>query len=189
MKTPGFWGTLHPIAAPTLPPLLGVGPIGGNSAQVALPFAMQLQEMSNWCWAAVTSSVSQYFDSNSQWTQCAVASKCLTEPCCSSDGPCNQPWTLDHPLSVTSNLKGSVFVGAASMVVIASEISKGRPVCCHIDWGNGMGHFVAVTGYSSGVNDVEVQDPLVGSALLPYATFVSNYQEIGTWGFSYFTEP
>lgn len=188
MKTPDFWGTLQPIATQIVSPFSGGAPSGG-SAQIELPFVMQLQELSNWCWAAVTSSVSQYFDPNSGWTQCAVASECLTEPCCFSTGACNQPWTLDHPLTVTSNLNGAVFVGAAPKVVIASEINAGRPVCCHIDWGDGRGHFVALTGYNSGVDDVEVQDPLVGAALLPYKTFVSNYQEIGTWGFSYFTKP
>jgi hypothetical protein len=39
-----------------------------------LDFTMQHQQQTNWCWAAVSTSVALFYDPVSTWTQCAVAS-------------------------------------------------------------------------------------------------------------------
>ncbi|MEX2552467.1 MAG: hypothetical protein WD627_05655 [Actinomycetota bacterium] len=41
-------------------------------SSVTLPFDMQLQTQSNWCWAATAASVSLYYWPWSGWTQCKV---------------------------------------------------------------------------------------------------------------------
>ncbi len=57
-----------------------------------LDFWMQHQQQTNWCWAAVATSVSHFFNPASTWTQCAVANGELNRnDCCGSgaSGPCN----------------------------------------------------------------------------------------------------
>jgi uncharacterized membrane protein len=36
-------------------------------------FRMQYQQMDNWCWIAVATSISHYYDRGSAWTQCSLA--------------------------------------------------------------------------------------------------------------------
>ena len=51
---------------------------------VTLPFTMQVQTQSNWCWAATATSVSLFYTSSSTWTQCTVANGELNlTDCCS----------------------------------------------------------------------------------------------------------
>lgn len=191
MTFPTFLGPLLPLPqaakaiAPQYPLAGGAGPGGSN----ALPFAMQTQQETNWCWAATTSSVSGFFDTNSQWTQCGVASSCLMSSCCTAPGPCNCTHTLDDPLSRTGNLQGPPFFGSDTTNGLQSEIDQGRPVCCFISWAGGGGHFVAISGYNWSTGDVFIEDPLYGRATIPFSTFVSTYRGSGRWDYTYYTQP
>jgi hypothetical protein len=194
MSFPSFLGPLTPLFQ-LIPPVLPLGgnsvddgPIGGAGAN-QLAFSMQAQQESNWCWAANTSSVSVFFDSTSQWTQCAVASACLGESCCTAPMPCNQAFVLDVPLSQTNNLQGSAIATPDSRTALQEQIDGGSPVCCHISWAGQGGHFVTVSGYDWSTDDVIVDDPLYGPgpARVPYNTFVSSYRGAGCWDYSYHT--
>src|SRR5262249_28827267 len=79
--------------------------------QVALPakqnswecfhFEMQQQLQSNWCWAAVASSVAKHYDQTSGWPQCEIANQELGQTCCCTNGgspDCDKPWCLDLAL-------------------------------------------------------------------------------------------
>ena len=44
-----------------------------------LDFSMHHQQQTNWCWAAVSTSVALFFNPSSGWTQCAVANGELQE--------------------------------------------------------------------------------------------------------------
>ena len=48
-------------------------------------FKMQHQTQLNWCWAAVTASVHNYYNRNQSTTQCEVADKQLNKSYCCSD--------------------------------------------------------------------------------------------------------
>lgn len=191
MTFPTFLGPLLPLPpaakaiGPQGLPLGGAGPGGPN----ALPFAMQVQQQSNWCWAATTSSVSGYFDASSPWNQCNVASTCLMSSCCTVPDPCNCPYTLDDPLRRTGNLQGSACPRSDTFDGLQSEINQGRPVCCHIDWGNNTGHFVAISGYDRSEGDVFIEDSLYGPATIPFPDFVSSYRGSGRWDYTYYTQP
>jgi hypothetical protein len=69
----------------------------------SLPFNMEAQTQTNWCWAATAKSVSHYFFKRSPWTQCKVASAELGLTCCVSPVPsaCNVSWFLDRALTRT----------------------------------------------------------------------------------------
>ncbi|MEJ7679478.1 MAG: papain-like cysteine protease family protein [Segetibacter sp.] len=72
---------------------------------LVLPFNMEMQTKSNWCWAATSKSVSHYYSRLSPWTQCKIASSELGQTCCTSPvpSPCNVPWYLDRSLQRTQN--------------------------------------------------------------------------------------
>ncbi len=80
-----------------------------------LEFNIQRQEYPYWCWAAVTSSVSQFFNKDSLWTQCKVASACKESSCCGSDAApkCYQPHYLQDALNRAGHL-AECFNGAES---------------------------------------------------------------------------
>ena len=144
--------------------------------------------MDNWCWAATSTSVSHYYDTSSAWTQCAVATSCLApERCCEAAKPCDIPYRLDLALQATANLRRMVSK-SLPFEDLVTEIDAGAPVCCHIAWSGGGGHFVAVIGYDSTNEDVDVADPYYGPSTIPVSTFESSYRSSGRWGYSYLTE-
>jgi hypothetical protein len=157
-----------------------------------LPFNMQAQTQSNWCWAATSTSVSHFYYLFSHWTQCLVANGELGHSdCCNSPvpGPCNVPWYLDRALQRTSNLDHMV-ASTISFSAIKAEIDAGRVIGARIGWSGGGGHFLVIRGYSQiGARQyVDVDDPIYGKSHLTLAAFSTQYQGNGSWTHSYFTK-
>jgi hypothetical protein len=169
-------------------------PVGGRT----LPFAMQPQQQTNWCWAAVTFSVSHYYPFNgrpvAQMSQCQLATNFVGRPSClnplppyGADWPGNQMFTLEMPLEQAGHLGATV--ATLNFAQVAQQIEAQRPVCCHIKLGPG-GHFLSITGYIANPEmDVFVQDPVPGpnSGYIPIAVF-AHYRG-GLWDESYLTAP
>lgn len=154
---------------------------------VALPnFRMEQQRETNWCWAAVSASVNDFYRGNPVWSQCAIAASCLGRACCFSPEPCDTRYTLEHPLSVVGHLAGHGY-GPLTFPEVAGEIDRGAVVCCHIAIDGGGGHFVAIVGYDPVTRDVLVKDPARGDDTLPFDTFVHAYNGTGRWDYTYFT--
>ena len=91
-----------------------------------LPFNMEAQTQSNWCWAATSKSVSHFYSGLSPWSQGKIAGKELTQACCTSPVPtaCNVPWYLDKALSRTQNYVSMQF-GTISWSEIKDQIDQG----------------------------------------------------------------
>jgi hypothetical protein len=185
MNLPAFLGPY--VQVPLAQARKTFAPLGGASAK--LSFAMQKQVQDEWCWAATSSSVCAYYQRPPLQSQCEVASACLGIACCTNPvpGPCNQPYYLDRALGETGNLSGAIISGALSLADIATEIDAGRPICCHISWRGGGGHFNAIYGYDDANQDIDLGDPFYGNQTLPLLSLLSNYQSAGTWDFSYKT--
>jgi len=163
---------------------------------------MQRQERSNWCWAAVAASVSCYFDPDSGWCQCRMAtrmvklSKLKVTTCgtCGKPKPvapaCNRPWYLEKALALAGRLKGTPKAKALKFSRIRKRIKAGRPVCVRILWGPGPdAHFVVISGCYRGHSGelwVDVEDPDSGSSTWRYDEFLANYQYAqGQWVATY----
>jgi len=150
-------------------------------------YVREQQAHSNWCWAAVASSVSAYYARACRpWKQCCIASDCLVLSCCTNAGPCNQRHRLERALSVTGTL-ASHQPGPLPFNDIVTHIDNKTVVCCYVDWGDGTGHFVALVGYDALVRDVFIEDPFYGSSDEPYDTFVNAYNGSGKWHYTYLT--
>lgn len=173
------------------PPATGGGGPAGAFPPLVLPFVMDTQTQTNWCWAAVTSSVARFYAPNSAKTQCqVVCAELNNSACCAQPQQCNQQARLDASLGTAGHLAGWNF-GALPFASLQTEIQNGRPVCFRIQWaGGGGGHFVAVSGCDSQLQTVDVQDSQNGFSSAPYASFQSSYLSgAGATTHYYLTKP
>lgn len=157
--------------------------------QKQLPFNMEPQTQSNWCWSATAVSVSRYFWRRSTWTQCRVANAELGQrTCCTSPVPsvCNVPWYLDRSLTRTRNFVS--ITGVVTFEQVKAEVDKGRPVGARVGWSGGGGHFMVIYGYSmiGGAEYFDIDDPIYGKSHIPVSEFTSSYQGSGSWTHTYF---
>jgi hypothetical protein len=142
-------------------------------------FPLEKQRQDKWCWAAVSVSVDHYFSPRSNLTQCLIAQKVLNNgPCCSGQEGCNRAARLQAALSVVGKLK-TIVTRPLQFDEVRREINANRPVCVRIAWSGGGAHFVIIRGYrqsASGLQLVEVADPLFPSSTVLYDVLVSGYQ-------------
>lgn len=160
-------------------------------SSVTLPFNMQAQTQSNWCWAATATSVSRFYRSWSSWTQCGVANGELgLTTCCNSPvpGACNVPWFLDRALTRTDNYVS--IGGPLSFTDVEQELKAGRVVGARIGWSGGGGHFMVIYGAVriGSRRYFQIDDPIFGKSQLTVANFSNNYQGSGSWTHAYRTK-
>jgi hypothetical protein len=151
---------------------------------------MQHQSQANWCWSAVATSVSIFYDPSSQWTQCLLANAQLGQSTCCNDGStpqCNQAWYLDRALAGTGNFDHFAS-GAGSLQALEGEVNGGRVLGVRIGWAGGGGHFIILDGYDDPTQFVWVDDPWYGPSYISIGTLGGGYQGSGTWTDSYYTK-
>jgi Papain-like cysteine protease AvrRpt2 len=168
-------------------------------AQKKLNFRIQMQEQSEWCWAAVAASVERYFNPASTLQQCDVANRvfpkefptvhlppsdcgCCCKCCCDPES-CNRPAELEIALQQVHKWRNTL-KRPLTFEEIQREIDRGRPVGVGITWASGGGHFVVLRGYRllrSGSWQVYVADPLNASGLLDLDEFTMAYYGDGAW--------
>lgn len=157
-----------------------------------LGFEMELQKLSNWCWAAVSVSVRRYYDPASTLTQCQNANDTLGRTnCCepSQNSSCNQQNYLYAALQKAGCYRGKLSHDANWQMII-DEIENGNPICARSRWNDGGGHFVSIVGYKSaeGVRFVSVEDPYYGYETMTDERFRQRYRGEGQWTHSYFVQ-
>ena len=164
-----------------------------------LKFMMQFQPpRSNWCWAATTTSVSQFYNPMSPWYQCGVVCDTLKRSdCCILPIPddCNIPYFLEDALKTTGNLKlfpnGAEFRnGVLSQAEIKNEIDNKFIIGVRIGWRAGGGHFVAIHGYDDTKSELflYISDPIYDKKYLSLSEFALRYKTNGRWTHSYLTQ-
>lgn len=157
-----------------------------------LVYAGQIQQQTQWCWAAVSASVATFYNSSTTWIQCSIVNAELAQTTCCANGgssACNKPWYLNMALQRVGHLD-TWRSGTTTFADVRSEIDTGRPLCVRIGWSGGGGHFVAIDGYlNDAAEHVAVEDPWTGASDLTYSTLVSGYSGTGSWTHSYETQP
>jgi len=150
-----------------------------------LDFSMQLQNQTNWCWAAVAASVGAYFAAAGAMLQCDVANGELGRTdCCGGGaaGPCNVYGLLASALNRVGHLRLWGYKKKATLAQIHSEIDALMPVCFRTASAGGGAHFIAVIGYLpgsagfAGSELVAVEDSWWGSSDLPYDQVMIGYR-------------
>lgn len=166
----------------------------GGTAGARLVFPLQRQEQANWCWAAVTASVSAFYTPSSSWTQCGVADAALgRNDCCttgrSDPAKCNRPFYLETALDTAGHL-ARVVPRDLTIAEVQAEMTRGRPVCARIEWPDRSGHFLAVVGClvgPSGDTYLDIADPIYLGSRILFHDFATSYQTGASWTHSYVT--
>jgi hypothetical protein len=165
------------------------GYAGEDPVDVVLRFPIQRQQPSQWCWAAVSASVSRFYVPTSTWTQCRIANQQRGRTdCCGTgaSGPCNQPQVLDNPLRIVGHFN-RMTSAQESFQTVENEMVAGRPFCIRVAWAGGGAHFIVASGTEDD-GFVWVSDPGGGTtALVAWNTLRTAYAGSGTWTHSYFT--
>lgn len=190
MPFPPFLTAASGLGGAGLPSAGAVPPLPG----LKLSLSVQRQSESNWCWAAVATSVALFYRPTSPWTQCRVASVTLGRtdccgPAASDPLGCNQPYFLDMALATTGHFAA---MQAASLTIpqISAEVSAQRPIGCRIEWADGSGHFLTIVGVQrngSGTAYIDVSDPIYLDAQIAFPAFPALYQGGASWTHSYLT--
>jgi hypothetical protein len=169
-----------------------------------LPFVAQTQTQTNWCWAAVATSVGLFYGTGN-WTQCGVATEQVNKlihpgkvsDCCATPGSsdCNvygyvyfslqQVRSVDH-WSPTKPPPQEIY----------ERLSRNKElVCLRIRW-NGSGnaaHFTTIRGCTDpsdgGPFIVSTSDTLEGfsGSTLPYDDLPTKYHGGGEWTDTFWT--
>lgn len=178
------------------------GDVGGDpdaetSADAkTLNFAMQAQKQTQWCWAAVSASVADYYGT-AGFTQCdlatwAASTRGVANANCCKDGSssdCNKPFTLDTALKHVGHLN-AMTDGASTLPKVQSEIDGKHPLGVRVGWTGGGGHFLVIDGYDTTVADpkIALADPFYGPSVVAFNTFPAHYQGGAVWSHSYTTK-
>ena len=153
------WGA--PLNVVTDITVLDAPPVDIEYQKSILSFVMPTQLQSQWCWAATSLGVAQYYDPATTWTQCTIANSQLSRSdCCGvgAAGACNVGQVLDNPLQIVGHLDRMV-LSVTAFADVATEVNSGRPHCIRITWSGGGAHFIAAIGYIG-------SDPATGQFLL-----------------------
>jgi hypothetical protein len=173
-------------------PKQSLGLTSGTSTGVLIDFKVSPQEQDQWCWAAVSSSVANYYNPESGWTQCNVASAELAANCCSDGtGACDRWWYLDRALQPTNSLKQYI-ASVLDTAKVTIELQGKYPVCIRVEWSNGGGHFLTIKGLhqgSDGNNYAVLSDPIFGESSCPIDDLVAGFYQNsnGRWTHTYLT--
>lgn len=162
-----------------------------------LDSTIPIQEQGNWCWAATSLGVHQYYDRTDTTTQCLAANLILgRNDACNNPVPAaaNVPHFLDDAFNDFGNLNGSIVGGTLSFADTKAQIDIGRPLGTRIGWSGGGGHFMVIEGYRDGgtaaTREVAIHDPIFGESQYAYDSYRTAY--LGTngnnWTHSYKTK-
>lgn len=154
-----------------------------------LNFVMQMQQQTQWCWAATSASIDHYFNAGSHVTQCDLANQVHGQTTCCANGStpqCNQAATTGNVIQSLGHLRNQVEAPQPFNTVDA-EIMANRPLGCRIVWSGGGAHAVVISGVGDTGNPlVTVRDPWYGTSYIDIGTFTSSYQGSGSWPRTWF---
>jgi hypothetical protein len=165
-----------------------------SSDSRVLDLIVQRQELTHWCWAAISASLGRYYGTRS-WQQYEVASVLLGVDCSrfQEDPTVVERCDTEVLLSEALQLMGCYShwsPGRPTIERIQTEIDADRAVCVHIDWYRGGSHYVVVNGYDSDSGELYISDPLHGPSIQIFDVFPHRYRvSQGVWRGTFWTNP
>jgi len=155
---------------------------------IRLNFAMEMQTQTNWCWAATSKSVADYYNPGHGWTQCTIANAEKAQTTCCTNGSsaaCNAYGTLDTSLTTVGHFN-SMVGGQVAYSDVIGQMRIGRPVGARTAWSGGGAHFVCIIGTLPG-GLFAIDDPISGKSDVTEAAFKTAYLGTGSWTHTYYT--
>jgi hypothetical protein len=170
----------------------------------SLNFTVELQQCSEWCWAAVVAAVCKCYGDSSPTRQCELANLVLklsidncSECDCQNDPSaiCNQPRNLASVLDKVGHDRGNPTNGLSTLEfsAVKAEIDNGRPIVVRVtlDDPSASGHAVAIYGYTDD-GTVSIADPMhpEDTISVQFADFVQGGETglHGAWQGAYLTK-
>jgi len=172
---------------------------GPQSSRVnkQLDFPRQDQQQTFWCWAAVTAAVDDFMNPGPSLKQCEIANFAvntarkagglppLPGDACQMLPGYNTSLSL-HPPLVSIGRAGNAGGVVLTFEQIQHEIDQGLPIGVRIEWEDGTGHFVTISGYSMGPDNtpmlmIQDPDPKSKTHEVPYNVFLKKYRLKGKW--------
>ncbi|MFE2374745.1 papain-like cysteine protease family protein [Streptomyces sp. NPDC059398] len=161
-------GLRRPVAAATVAvtALTGIATASATPAsavtgsKVLTGYTQQIQQQSNWCWAASGTSIAVYEGSDITQTQFCNAGQ--GRPTSNTTCPDNQG---DIPMVQKGFRAAGVSAGqevdnTVSYSTVQSEINANRPLQTRIVWSSGGGHMEVVYGYDTSKGLIYWGNPL-----------------------------
>jgi hypothetical protein len=164
-----------------------------------LRFDIQKQEKSQWCWAAVASSICRFYQDDNAPTQCELANQFLGagEDCCRPDASdnCDIPFPVDIALNSLGHMVQPA-LGAVMFEDLNGEITDNQhPVVVRITFADlPTSHFVVVIGCATNENGdqvLKIADPSQAAGnctSIEYSAFKNDFKPNATWDMTYFTK-
>ena len=155
---------------------------------VILPLKVQRQDTEYWCWAALSSALGQYYNTE-KLQQCEILCKILNRPyCCEEKTECAEQYPLASGLDVV-RVESCKIDGPPEFARLCEELRNHKPVCARLS-ANGIGHLIAVSGYDAIRKEIMIQDPANGgTSWMSFAAFPENYWSGAQWTHTYWTRP
>ncbi len=155
-----------------------------------LPFNIQSPVQTQWSWAAVASSIAEFYSSRAVLSQCRIVNEVLgLKNCClyGGSGVCNIPHFLEDALRHLSHWRDTSFA-SGSWDRIEQELKESRPIAVLIHLIGGGGHFVSIIGNGTLDSDlITVEDPYSGRTTTTRTRLGNAFH--GSWSETYFTRP
>jgi hypothetical protein len=167
--------------------------LGNNlSGSTLSDFPIQQQKMSNWCWAACTSSICDFYNDNPVPTQPQLEATLNNKPSCAyvQTDFCNDTCDVLDALTNVGHLN-QAYDNILSPSVVINELDAKRPICCQMDVPGIGGHAVIIVEAQQSNTKLllQIADPANGQIIpMLYEDFRDNYRGAGgTWNRSYTT--
>lgn len=139
-----------------------------------------LQEQDQWCWAATTQSILEYYGVNIE--QCEIVNYARNhsspplygnENCCKNPSEeCNRGGYFGLGFEYYANFSVNI-TGVLSIEEISVLLKEKKPIAIGWKWNNlDIGHVVIIYGLEN--NNVKIMDPWEGSYILEYNELIEN---------------
>lgn len=166
--------------------------VGPKEVETKGTFTIQQQQQTNWCWAALTSSVNDFYGSAAR-SQGELANWAFKTTSCTQTpvgNTCNQAYNTSLALAHVNHLKKTT-EAALDLAAVKAEL-PGNPIGAGIRWASSnVGHAVALTA-CAGDGDkatVTVQDPGKASVThMPFAKFPGGQFKGADWKRTFTTQ-
>jgi hypothetical protein len=122
----------------------------------------QRQADTNWCWAAVSWMVLDFYSRGQGILQCDIASRVTGGLCCPSpppnrNDPCYNLMNLETALNSVGHSAGSMIPQPQDFTLVKNEIIAQRPICAQMAL-PGVNHYVALSTCADD-GSIRVLDP------------------------------
>lgn len=158
----------------------GAGPVvlRRPAAATFLRVALERQERSRWCWAAIAVSLARFYGARSLSQRQLVAEVSGPGDATGHRARNVEARLLDALIAVGCYAHWTP--GRPDAARLRAEIQSGRPACLRIVWAqSGASHFVLIDGFAAGrgrADEIEIADPCGARSLHRLSEFGQSYR-------------